>query len=395
MIAFPVKIAEGDEPGRRVAASLRRGGLIRLIAGDRTVELAEEKAVSGSWAEPQAALPWYVVVDRLTAGHGHRPTSGSAIRWKSLSPRGKDGAACWWKRKRDADVSAKPQAAFPFSLDGRPWRRAGFSTQLACPDCDLEYPTPEPRLYSFNSPMGACPQCEGFGNVIDVDMDLIVPDPAKTIAEGAIAPWNSPAYRHELDELLALAPDYGLPVDVPFSRLEPRHLALIQRGRAAAGIRRAARVLRLAGAAEVQDARPRVSEPVAELSHLPGLRRLAAPARGPGHADRRQEHRRSLGNEALRRGRVLPPTDAARASGPRPILGRPPPHDPRTGPGPAGIPGGRRAGLSHAGPHAADAQRRRGPPRRADRRAGFEPGPHALCARRALDRPASPRRSIA
>ena len=55
-------------------------------------------------------------------------------------------------------------------------------------DCGLEYPQPEPRLFSFNSPLGACPTCEGFGNVVDIDMDLVVPDRQKSIREGAIAP---------------------------------------------------------------------------------------------------------------------------------------------------------------------------------------------------------------
>jgi excinuclease ABC subunit A len=115
-------------------------------------------------------------------------------------------------------------------IDGRAWRKIGFNTQLVCGDCGLEYPTPEPRLYSFNSPLGACPQCEGFGNVIDVDMELVVPDPSKSIREGAIAPWNSPAYAHELKELLDLAGDHGLPVDVPFSQLRPEQVALITEG---------------------------------------------------------------------------------------------------------------------------------------------------------------------
>ena len=61
-------------------------------------------------------------------------------------------------------------------------------------------------------------------------MELVVPDPNKSIADGAIAPWNSPAYAHELAELLALAPEYQLPTDVPFRQLEPRHLELITRG---------------------------------------------------------------------------------------------------------------------------------------------------------------------
>jgi excinuclease ABC subunit A len=116
------------------------------------------------------------------------------------------------------------------SVDGRPWRKIGFSAELSCEDCRLDYPTPEPRLYSFNSPLGACPECEGFGNVIGIDMDLVVPDPSKSIREGAIAPWNSPAYAHELEQLLELAGDCDIPVDVPFSALEPRHKELISHG---------------------------------------------------------------------------------------------------------------------------------------------------------------------
>ncbi len=106
----------------------------------------------------------------------------------------------------------------------------GFSTQLACEDCEIEYPMPEPRLYSFNSPLGACPQCEGFGNVIGIDLDLVVPDPAKSLREGAIAPWNTPAYAHELKELIALAPHYDLPLDVPFRTLSERHRELVLHG---------------------------------------------------------------------------------------------------------------------------------------------------------------------
>jgi len=108
----------------------------------------------------------------------------------------------------------------------------GFSRQLACEDCEIEYPMPEPRLYSFNSPLGACPQCEGFGNIIGIDMDLVVPDPAKSLREGAIAPWNTPAYAHELKELIALAPHYDLPLDVPFRELSTQHRELILHGAA-------------------------------------------------------------------------------------------------------------------------------------------------------------------
>ena len=140
---------------------------------------------------------------------------------------------------------------------------------MTCDDCGLEYPQPEPRLYSFNSPLGACPECEGFGNVIDIDMDLVVPDPSKTLREGAIAPWNTPAYAHELEELLALAPAIDLPLDVPFRELSEEQRNLDSRRRAGAQVRRAGRLLRLAGAAEIQDAHPRVPQPLAQLSPCP------------------------------------------------------------------------------------------------------------------------------
>ena len=69
-------------------------------------------------------------------------------------------------------------------VDGANWRCLGANTRLVCGDCGLEYPQPDPRLFSFNSPLGACPECEGFGNIVDVDMDLVVPDEQKSIREG-------------------------------------------------------------------------------------------------------------------------------------------------------------------------------------------------------------------
>ncbi|MGV3484838.1 MAG: excinuclease ABC subunit UvrA, partial [Planctomycetaceae bacterium] len=115
-------------------------------------------------------------------------------------------------------------------IDGRSWTRAVLSREMRCHVCDIDFPPPVARLFNFNHPLGACPLCEGFGDVVDIDMDLVVPDREKSIRQGAIAPWNSPSYKHELDELLALAGDYQLPVDVPFRELKAKHLKLIERG---------------------------------------------------------------------------------------------------------------------------------------------------------------------
>jgi excinuclease ABC subunit A len=115
-------------------------------------------------------------------------------------------------------------------LDDQVWQRLDFNTRLDCTTCGRSFADPEPRRFSFNSPLGACSTCEGFGNVVDLDMQRIVPDAGKTIREGAIAPWNTPAYKHELDELLMLAPDYGIPVDRPFRELTEDQLRLIRDG---------------------------------------------------------------------------------------------------------------------------------------------------------------------
>ena len=105
-----------------------------------------------------------------------------------------------------------------------------YDTRLRCNGCQREFATPEPQLFNFNSPLGACEVCEGFGSVVETDMRLVVPDRSKTLRQGAIAPWTTPAYEHELEELLELADDYHLPVDVPFEELGEEHLKLITEG---------------------------------------------------------------------------------------------------------------------------------------------------------------------
>jgi len=74
-------------------------------------------------------------------------------------------------------------------LPDQDWRCEPFSNQLHCPHCDIAYRDPVPNLFSFNSPLGACETCRGFGRVIDIDLDLVIPDPGKSLVEGAIRPW--------------------------------------------------------------------------------------------------------------------------------------------------------------------------------------------------------------
>jgi excinuclease ABC subunit A len=94
-----------------------------------------------------------------------------------------------------------------------------FSERFECRQCGIAYEDPQPRLFSFNNPFGACPTCHGFGNIIELDMDLVVPDAAKSIQQGAIEPWNKPHYRAQLAELKRAAKKAKIRLDVPWSEL--------------------------------------------------------------------------------------------------------------------------------------------------------------------------------
>ena len=98
-------------------------------------------------------------------------------------------------------------------------QRIVFSERFDCRACGIAYETPQPRLFSFNNPFGACPTCHGFGNVIELDMGLVVPDPSLSINQGAIEPWSKPHYRAQLAELKRAARKSGLPLDVPWKDL--------------------------------------------------------------------------------------------------------------------------------------------------------------------------------
>ena len=94
-----------------------------------------------------------------------------------------------------------------------------FSERFECRACGISYEDPQPRLFSFNNPFGACPICHGFGNIIELDMDLVVPDASKSINQGAIEPWSKPHYRAQLAELKRAARKGKVRLDVPWAEL--------------------------------------------------------------------------------------------------------------------------------------------------------------------------------
>ncbi len=105
-----------------------------------------------------------------------------------------------------------------------------FSTGLHCADCDIAYAEPTPSLFSFNSPVGACETCRGFGRVIGVDFGLVIPDESKTLAEGAVKPWQSPSFKECQGDLEKMARKYGVAMDIPFRDLPAEHRRWVLEG---------------------------------------------------------------------------------------------------------------------------------------------------------------------
>ncbi|MSQ62862.1 MAG: excinuclease ABC subunit A [Betaproteobacteria bacterium] len=111
--------------------------------------------------------------------------------------------------------------------EGKPWK---FSSHLHCPDCDIAYSEPTPAAFSFNSPLGACETCRGFGRVIGVDFGLVVPDESLTLRGGCVRTWQSPSFKDCQDDLVKYAKKRGIPLDVPFKELKPSDKAWVLEG---------------------------------------------------------------------------------------------------------------------------------------------------------------------
>jgi excinuclease ABC subunit A len=114
--------------------------------------------------------------------------------------------------------------------EGQTMERLRFSQRFECKVCNIRYEEPEPRLFSFNNPYGACPRCQGFGNTIDFDLDLVIPDKSRTLNEGAIDPWTKPKYRTLGTDLKRFARQKDIPLDVPWAELDAEQQRLVVDG---------------------------------------------------------------------------------------------------------------------------------------------------------------------
>ncbi|MFO8014539.1 MAG: excinuclease ABC subunit UvrA [Phycisphaerae bacterium] len=156
------------------------------------------------------------VVERASeADKGDRPypaahAAGSNTNGAAREAAGSNGG------EKVSGTSSEQREKVPDTIEAR---RLTFDIRFNCPSCGREFPEPDPQLFSFNSAVGACPECEGFGRISGLDPQKIVPDPRKSIDNGAITCWQTPAYKHLHRACRRACHARGIRTDVPYMDL--------------------------------------------------------------------------------------------------------------------------------------------------------------------------------
>ena len=192
---------------------LRRRGFNRLYQAGAIVEFSTPESL----LELDFSKPIFVLADRLALSPEVRSRVVDAIETGYR------------------EVGEIRFLTVPREGDGVEYR---YSSAFECTTCHRAYREPEPRLFSFNNPFGACPRCQGFGNTIDFDPGLIVPDRSKTLDDGAVHPWTTTKYRPHHGIMVRFAKTVGVPTNVPWFDLTAAQQRLIEEGQGSyAGIR--------------------------------------------------------------------------------------------------------------------------------------------------------------
>jgi excinuclease ABC subunit A len=197
-----------DEALRNALSAIQKRGFNRLYQDGRLHEFSSPETL----LDVDFARPVYVVVDRLAVSPDSRARLVDSIE------------ICYREAGGEAVLEFVPDAG------GKPAERVVFNERFECKNDGTLYQEPEPRLFSFNNPYGACPRCQGFGNTIDFDLNLVVPDPSKSLDEGAIEPWTKPRYKALFLELKKWARAHDIPTNVAWRHLTADQRKLILEG---------------------------------------------------------------------------------------------------------------------------------------------------------------------
>ena len=218
-VAAPAAPAASKRASKKVAVppadGLRQGllelqkrGFNRLYQAGRVHEFSSPETL----LDVDFAKPVYVLVDRLAVNPESRSRLVDSIE------------ICYREGQGEAILQ------FIADASGTAAERLNFNERFECKNDGTLYQEREPRLFSFNNPYGACPRCQGFGNTIDFDLNLVVPDPGKSIEEGAIEPWTKPRYRGLFQDLKSWARERGIAINVPWRQLRAEQKRLVLEG---------------------------------------------------------------------------------------------------------------------------------------------------------------------
>ncbi len=204
LVCYPQPLPEGGALAGWWEPLLAQG-FQRAVVGGELVRLDDDEVAARPLPGPGEILD--VVVDRLKLGPRVRSRFVEAVELCF----GQSGGLVVL---RDRDLG---------------WR-AEYASDLRCNGCGRAFPEPTPRLFSFNSPEGACPACKGFGNRLEFDEDKIIPDPGLSIKEGAVKPWSTETFGRQFTALLKFCARQKIPTDVPFAKLTRRRQQLVLDG---------------------------------------------------------------------------------------------------------------------------------------------------------------------
>jgi len=215
-------------------AELRRRGYNRLYQSSPNGNKIVEFSTPESLLELDFAKPIFVLIDRLAITPDSRARIVDAIETGyresgeiqfHIVARNEDQQRVVISTEGGRAAAVEKPASLP-----QPPTHLRFSAAFECTTCHRAYREPEPRLFSFNNPYGACPRCQGFGNTIDFDPNLIIPDKSKTLDEGAVAPWTTTKYRPHHGEMKRAAKVANIPTNVPWYDLTPYQQRFIEEG---------------------------------------------------------------------------------------------------------------------------------------------------------------------
>jgi excinuclease ABC subunit A len=213
-LSAKAKAAAGDSPHTETLKArlteLRASGFNRLWQQGKIVEFSTPESL----LDLDFTLPVFVLLDRIVVNDENRSRIVDAVEVAYREA----GEIIFEEALRDEQGER---------------RRLRFSGAFECKSCHRPGSEPEPRLFSFNNPFGACPRCQGFGNTVDFDLNLVIPDKGLTLADGAIDPWNRPKYRPWYTDLRKQAADLGVPLDVPWREMSEASKEIVLRGKGA------------------------------------------------------------------------------------------------------------------------------------------------------------------